>query len=777
MKYYKLYFDRNFEDGLVYSSRESLPLYVRVLAKLRGKLATAIVGEEVAEPAEFKCLPILEVLDDEPILSKELCRLAAWISRYYHYPFGMSLFEVLDSGAKVDVGQKVCKLKEKVGERLLEILPASGSVTLGKLCKDYGKSGFYKKLEQLEQAGYLRVLRSNSKASLKGKENYLRLVEKNWAKLKNAPKQAELLEYLAGCKGDVALAKLSQKFSYSTIKSLENKGLVVRLVKEKFSEIFEPQTAEAVEVDLTAEQTKAYREIAKGLDSQAFTPFFLYGKTGTGKTEVYFKAMKRCLQAGKSVLFLLPEISLTPLMLQRVGAAFPKEKIAVLHSGLPGVERYLQWKRAKEAQIVIGVRSAVFAPLQNLGLVVVDEEHEQTFKQGNSPFYNARDVALVRAQSAGASVILGSATPSLASWHNSLTGKYKLLRLENRPFGVRFPSVEILDLKGEKSLFTQRFKELVLGRLERKEQVIILQNRRGHSSYLQCRDCGELVQCPHCQVSLSYHSSDSSLRCHYCGFQMPMLKKCPACGNYGFAKGGFGTQRIEQDLQKTFPQAKILRVDSDTAGSFAAHKKNMELIEKGEVDIILGTQIVAKGLDFHNITLAVVLRADDLLNMPDFMAGERSFALLTQVAGRTGRGEKVGHFLLQTYNPENPCLQMVESGDFENYAAQVLESREILAYPPYSKMVRFEFSSLDEKRLKKYFAKNAELFEFLRKKVKILGPSPALISKLQKRYRYHLIAKCESHQIAIWLVRFLRLNLSPLYNIKLLVDVDPYSLS
>ena len=200
MKYYKLYFDRNFEDGLVYSSRESLPLYVRVLAKLRGKLATAIVGEEVAEPAEFKCLPILEVLDDEPILSKELCRLAAWISRYYHYPFGMSLFEVLDSGAKVDVGQKVCKLKEKVGERLLEILPASGSVTLGKLCKDYGKSGFYKKLEQLEQAGYLRVLRSNSKASLKGKENYLRLVEKNWAKLKNAPKQAELLEYLAGCK-------------------------------------------------------------------------------------------------------------------------------------------------------------------------------------------------------------------------------------------------------------------------------------------------------------------------------------------------------------------------------------------------------------------------------------------------------------------------------------------------------------------------------------------------------------------------------------------------
>jgi len=777
MKYYQLYFARNFDEALVYSSAEPLQECVRVLVKLRKKLVTAIVGQEVEKPQKFKCLSILEALDEEPILSPELREMARWISKYYQYPYGMSLFEVLDSGAKVEIGQKVCKLRDKAGERLLEILPESGTLSLGKLYSEYGKRGFYKRLEQLEQDGYLRVLRSNSKASLRGKENYLRLVSKKSDKLKSAPKQVELCEYLASCKGDVPLAKVAKQFSYSIVKSLEKKGFVERIVREKFSEIFEPQAKNPLVVTLTDEQERAYEQIAKGIDLGRFWAFYLYGKTGTGKTEVYFKAMQKCLQAGKTVLFLLPEISLTPMMLQRVGKAFPRQKIAVLHSGLLGVERYLQWKRAKSAQIVIGVRSAIFAPLQNLGLVVVDEEHEQTFKQSNAPFYSARDIALVRAKNENAVVILGSATPSLASWHNCQIGKYELLHLKERPFGIRFPTIEILDLRQEKGSFTKRFKELVLGRLAKKEQVIILQNRRGHSSYLQCRDCGELVQCPHCQVSLSYHSSDNSLRCHYCGFEMKMLKKCPTCGNYGFAQGGAGTQRVEQNLLRTFPKARILRIDSDTAGSFAAHKRNLELIEKGEVDIILGTQIVAKGLDFPNITLAVVLRADDLLNMPDFMAGERSFALFTQVAGRTGRGKKPGHFLLQTYNPENRCLQTMEAGDFEQFATDELESRQILAYPPYSKMVRFEFSALEKKRLEKYFAKNAELFAYLKTKVKLLGPAPALISKLQKRYRYHLIAKCQDHKSASWLVKFLKLNLTPLYNIKLLVDVDPHSLS
>ncbi len=777
MRYYKLYFDRKLDEGLIYRSSRVLPAYIRVLAKLQNKLLTAIVGQEVEKPTEFVCQPVLEVLDDEPILSGDLCQLAKWVSDYYHHPLGMCLFAALDRGAKVEIGQKVCKLRDKEGEKLLELLPSSGSVSLKKLQSDYKKSGFYKKLEQLEQDGFLRVLRSSSHTSLKGKENYLRVVGELPLGLCVAPKQKELFEYLANCKQDAPLTKVSKKFSYSIIRALEKKGLVQRVVKDKFSEILEPQTAPAVQINLTAEQETACAEIVKGLDLQEFSAFYLYGKTGTGKTEVYFKAMERCLKAGKSVLFLLPEISLTPLMLQRVGKAFPKQKIAVLHSGIAGVERYLQWKRAKTAQIVLGVRSAIFAPLQDLGLIVVDEEHEQTFKQGNAPFYNARDLALVRARNNNAVVILGSATPSLASWYNCQQGKYKLLHLKSRPFGVCFPTVEIVDLRGEKTYFTDRFKKLVRERLAKKEQVIILQNRRGHSSYLQCRDCGELVQCPHCQVSLSYHSSSGSLRCHYCGFEMNMLKKCPTCGNYGFARGSAGTQRVEQELGKIFPQANILRIDSDTADSFLTHKKNFELIEKGEVDIILGTQMVAKGLDFHNITLAVVLKADDLLNMPDFMAGERSFALFTQVAGRTGRGQKAGHFLLQTYNPDNPCLQMVKTGDFEQFASDVLAMREILSYPPYSKMVRFEFSSLEKKRLEKYFQKNKELFEYLRTKLKILGPSPALISKLQNRYRYQLVAKCEDHREASWLVKFLRLNLSPLYNIKLLVDVDPYSLS
>ncbi len=776
MNYYKLYFAQNLEDGLIYCSDVEVKPLVRVLVKLRRKLTTAIVGEEVQKPEDFTCEQIVEILDDEPIINEELYSLADWVSRYYHYPLGMALFAVLDRGARIEVSQKVVKLCNKSDDDLLKILPESGDISVDELRKKYNKAGFFKKLEELETGGFLRILRTNSTESLKGKENYIKLICSEIGTTKLGFKQRELFNLLADCDDAIPLSVISKKFSYSVIRGLEEKKIIGRELRNKFSEILEPQDKIVSEIDLTDEQTEAYLQIKEVIEKEIFSSFLLFGKTGTGKTEVYFKAMSDCLRLGKTVLFLLPEISLTPMMLQRVGRAFPKEKIAILHSGLAGVERYLQWKRAKTAQIVLGVRSAIFAPVQNLGLIIVDEEHEQTFKQDNAPFYNARDLALVRAKGNNAVVILGSATPSFASWENTALGKHNLLRLNNRPFKATFPTVEILDLKEEKSLFTERFKQLVLDRLSRKEQTIILQNRRGHSSYLQCRDCGELVQCPHCHISLSYHSSDNALRCHYCGFTREIPKKCPVCGNYGFMKGGTGTQKIEEMLSRFFSQAKILRVDSDTASSFAKHKANMEKIEKGEVDIILGTQIVAKGWDFPNITLAVVLRADDLLNMPDFMAGERNFALLTQVAGRTGRGEKEGTFLLQTYNPEDLCLQMVKSGEFEDFAEKSLEVRKMLDYPPYSKMVRFVFSSIDDAKLEKFLQKNKKLFDFLESKIKILGPTPAPVFRLKKRFRYHVVVKAISTKEVNWVVKFVKLNLTPLYGIRLNVDVDPYSL-
>ncbi len=776
MNYYKLYFAQNLEGGLIYCSNDKLSPLVRVLVKLRKKLTTAIVGEEVQKPEDFKCEEIVEVLDDEPIINEELFSLAEWVSHYYHYPLGMALFAVLDRGARVEVNQKVVKLQEESGDELLKLLPESGDIRVEDLQKKYGKSGFFKKLEELENEGFLRILRTNSTESLKGKENFIKLNCVEIGDTKLGVKQRELFDFLVECEKAVPLSVISKKFSYAVVKGLEEKGIVGRELRDRYSQILESQEESAPRVDLTDEQTEAYLQIKSDIEKEVFSSFLLFGKTGTGKTEVYFKAMEDCLRLGKTVLFLLPEISLTPMMLQRVGRAFPKEKIAILHSGLAGVERYLQWKRAKTAQIVLGVRSAIFAPLQNVGLIVVDEEHEQTFKQDNAPFYNARDLALVRAKKNNAVVILGSATPSFASWHNAMAGKHILLRLNNRPFKASFPSVEILDLKEEKSLLTERFKQLVRDRLSKKEQVIILQNRRGHSSYLQCRDCGELLQCPHCQISLSYHSSDNLLRCHYCGFVREVPKKCPVCGNYGFMKGGTGTQKIEELLNKNFPKAKILRIDSDTASSFAKHKVNLEKIEKGEVDIILGTQIVAKGWDFPNITLAVVLRADDLLNMPDFMAGERNFALLTQVAGRTGRGEKKGTFLLQSYNPENLCLQMVKSGELEQFVEESLEHREILDYPPYSKLVRFVFSSLDRAKLEKFLQENKKLFDHMESKIKVLGPTPAPVFRLKKRFRYHVVVKAKNSKEANWVVKFMKLNLTHLYSVRLTIDVDPYSL-
>ncbi len=572
----------------------------------------------------------------------------------------------------------------------------------------------------------------------------------------------------------------------SILKSLEKKGMI-RLEPRELNETYFilPSHRDEKKVDLTEEQKKAVSSIITSVEKCEFKPFLLHGITGSGKTEVYIRVIKKCRELGKSALMLVPEISLTPQMVERFFNAFG-ENIAILHSHLNDRQRWEQWNKIKsgECQIVIGARSAIFAPLENIGAIIVDEEHETTYKQDKTPRYNGRDIAVVRARMSKAVVVLGSATPSLESWFNNLNGKYELLTLSQRPLSYNLPAVKIIDMRKEddhKQLLSRELRNKIEEKLDTKEQIILLQNRRGHSSFVQCVSCGKLFSCPHCDISLNFHSHQQDLLCHYCGHKINMPRKCPDCGNYMFSFGAAGTQQIEKNLQIMFPGARILRMDSDSARKKDSYDSMFERMKSGNVDILLGTQMIAKGLDFANVTLVGVISADISLNVPDFRAAEKTFQLLTQVAGRSGRGEKPGEVLIQTYNPDHYAISTSIKQHYETFADKELILRKALKYPPDFKIARFIFAHKTEKILKEQTAKAIPILESLRntypsKQLLILGPLPAPMVKLQNNYRYHIIIKADSYKLISHVVSILKKNLKLSSMIKTSIDIDPYSL-
>ena len=459
-----------------------------------------------------------------------------------------------------------------------------------------------------------------------------------------------------------------------------------------------PEFRSPKDIILTPEQ----QDIISSITQQYAKPsvHLLYGITGSGKTEVYIEVIHFYLEQGQNVILLIPEISLTPQMVDRFQAAFGST-IAILHSQLSERQRFEQWQTIKQGncRIVIGARSAIFAPLTKVGLIIVDEEHEPSYKQENNPRYQGRDLAIVRARLEKAAVILGSATPSLESWYNAEQSKYKKYTLMSRPTPQGLPEVQLLDLRDEEEadLLSVTLRDAIQPSLERKEQIILLQNRRGFASFVQCNSCGGLQQCPHCEISLYYHHDRDELLCHYCGYHTPLPRKCPACQSYTFSFGAPGTQKIEQLLKVYFPNAKILRLDSDSSRRKDAYSYMYDKMHSREIDILLGTQMISKGLDFPNVTLVGVVLADISLNVPDFRAAERTFNLLTQVAGRSGRGEQPGKVIIQTWNPEHYAIRNACNQDFIRFAAEELEHRKRLFYPPFYRLARFVFSSTDEK--------------------------------------------------------------------------------
>ena len=564
-----------------------------------------------------------------------------------------------------------------------------------------------------------------------------------------AKKKAELRDYLLAHAESAPLASLLESYSRDQVNFFVEQGALTLVQKEvqRSSAYFEGIEA-STPLELNPEQRQARDAVVSAIGSQQ-PPFLLQGITGSGKTEVYLQIIQGALDKGKTAILLVPEISLTPQMTERFIARFG-EKVAILHSGLSNGEKYDEWRKVErgDAQVVVGARSAIFAPLKNLGVMIIDEEHEASYKQDSNPRYHAREVAILRAQYNQAALVLGSATPSLESRARAGKGVYQHLILTQRANPLaRIPEVQVIDFRdyigqNETSNFTPPLLEAIQDRLDKKEQVVLMLNRRGYSSFVMCRECGTVDTCPNCDISLTLHMDTKTMNCHYCSFSKGIPHVCPNCQSRSIRYYGTGTQKAYDELAELFPQARILRMDVDTTRKKGSHQALLDQFGQGKADILLGTQMIAKGLDFPNVTLVGVLNADTALNLPDFRSSERTFQLLTQVAGRAGRAEKAGQVLIQSYNPEHYAIRFAKDQDYEGFYAYEMSIRRQLGYPPYYFTIGITLSHKKEEEVVK---RAYEVMGILRSGLsdisKILGPTPKPIARTHNLYHYQILIK------------------------------------
>lgn len=613
-------------------------------------------------------------------------------------------------------------------------------------------------------------------------------------------RQAYVLEYIP-LEGSVPLRDLVKKIgtTHQMLRRLEDLGHI-----EIQSQIEErdPYAAEEIvpssSLALNEEQLISLEAIKAALERTAtcnsVTPFLLHGVTGSGKTEVYLQAIEASLLRGRGAIVLVPEISLTPQTVERFKSRFmsgpTRTQVAVLHSHLSAGERHDEWHKIRQgrAKIVIGARSAIFAPVENLGLIVVDEEHEHSYKQEETPRYHARDVAVMRGKMGKAVVVLGSATPSLESAFNAERGKYRLLRLETRADAKQLPIVRVIDMRhaGRKEkgvpILSPQLREALLQRLERKEQSILFLNRRGYSASLQCPECGYVAECEACSVSLTYHLKEQKMMCHICGHEEWAPRQCPQpdCGSAAIRYAGVGTERVEERLRKDFPHANLVRMDSDVMKRKEDYRTVLGDFKRGKIDILLGTQMIAKGLHFPNVTLVGIIYADLGLHIPDFRAAERTFQLLTQVAGRSGRGEVEGEVYVQAFTPFHPAIQYARRHDYLGFYEQELEFREQTGYPPYRRVVLITLKGRSENRTSfaaDHLRKELSAFDAFEPKLIIMGPAPAPLLKAQNLYRYQIMLRTQAvPRLSIALAELTRKIVLP-EDVSLTVDVDPVNLS
>jgi primosomal protein N' (replication factor Y) len=789
---------------------------VRVLVPFgRRKITGYVVGRE-GEPEVEDVKEILDVLDLRPALSSRMIELTRRVSEYYLAPWGEVIRAALPPGTSV--GTRLSIRATEAGRealargarglsdarrRILEATAGRGCLSVPAACRTAGaRRGSRSDVDALVRAGFLELVDEVRRAQTEGgREGIVRLAVDRAAALaeaarisKTAPRQAELLAVLAGIDGGAgATSELAEKgFGPAIVSRLAARGTVVRAEREK------PRLSTGLEGWAlreegapTAEQESALALIRRRLQASEFGVVLLHGVTGSGKTRVYSEAIRAARAVGKGAIILVPEISLTPQMVLRMRMEFGEE-VAVVHSGLSLAERYDTWRAIRDGvfSVVVGPRSAVFAPVANLGVVVVDEEHEQTYKQSESPRYHARDVAVMRAKLERAVVILGSATPSMESYLNAHEGKYDLVELPLRIDAGPLPEVEVVDMRTEATVdsegaFSRRLKEAVAETLAARRQVILFLNRRGHASFVQCLGCGHTQRCPDCNVSLTFHSTNHSLRCHYCGFSITAPDKCPQCGGVDLRFGAPGTQRVERAVRELFPDAAVARMDLDTTRAQGAHWRMLKAFADGATDILLGTQMIAKGLDFPRVGLVGVVSADVGLNLPDFRAGERTFQLLTQVAGRTGRGAERGRVVVQSYLPEHYTIALARDQLFTPFFER--ESAERggagLGYPPFARLVGILVKGRDQAGVMKAAGRVADFLDRGAAKMKdpkpeVLGPAPAPLERIKGAYRWQVIVRGKGTAARALVAGALaqKASLKLPSAVSLSVDVDPQDL-
>ena len=744
------------KEPLVYSIPKALEGHLkpgtRVLIPLQKRTVTGIVIEVVGASPVAKTKSIVARLDEEPIFDHHLLKLARWIAQYYLASLGEVIATMLPAKSRRQ-SQKTITLEktemlntEGFGRKVLdELRRQKGKMTVKTLAARFPGRSFDRILTRLEALGAIRID-----------------------------------EHLAGQR-----RKKSQLLAATDLLTI---NIPVRF-------------------DLTTEQDNALRAIESRIKMSGFETFLLHGVTGSGKTEVYIRAMERAKELGRKSLILIPEISLTPQLLDRLHARFP-QKVGVLHSALTEAERWAQWQEIchGKVDVVVGARSAVFAPIPGLGLIIVDEEHDSSYKQEDGLRYNGRDVAVVRGKFLNCPVILGSATPALESYENCRHGRYQLLEMTRRVEQRPLPTIEAIDLRRQfrvqarpanakqstattnvndtdSQLITEPFANALKENLQAGHQTLIFLNRRGFANFLQCTSCGYVWRCPYCSVTLTLHLRLKRISCHHCDYRRPTTDICPQCHHPTLTGIGSGTERIEQALKGFVPQARVARMDRDTTTKRGSHEQLIRRWERGEIDILVGTQMITKGHDVSGVTLVGALLADLSLNLPDFRAAERTFQLLSQVGGRSGRGDNPGRVIVQTYAPDHYAIQHLVRHDYKNFFAAESEFRQALNYPPFSRLVNLridgpKLSEVEEKsqelalQLRELKTRKPEVFA----QIEVLGPAAAPIEKLRNRYRWQLLLRGKQSSALLEFARQARQLWPPGRAVRLHIDVDPYSM-
>lgn len=762
-----------------------VPVGSRVVVPFGGRRVTGFCMGAATGAPEGEVKAIEKVLDGEPLLTPELVTLAEWgaerfLCRRIDFLSGMVPPAARRSGKKwvTFTGRE-----EQATAPALVLLREKGRLPLSEwqhLFPGISGSG---QLRRWQQRGIITVSEEERPAGLSKTIPVASLAGSAAGSGVKGRKQLLAVNTLAQ-QGATPVSRLAEQgISYATLRRLVQIGVLqiahLPVNRRPAAGCDEPVVTVAA---LTEAQREALAEIKAAMAGEGKSTVLLHGITGSGKTEVYLQAIAASLAKGLGSIVLVPEISLTPQIIDRFTARFG-DLVAVLHSGLSAGERYDEWRRVLtgSALVVVGARSAVFAPLGNIGLFILDEEHEHSYKQEETPRYHARDVALWRARHHGAAVVLGSATPSLESYRLAEEGEYTLCRLPSRIYNRPLPPVEIVDLRrelreGHRKPFSRLLLTALADTVASGHQAILFLNRRAYATFVLCRECGFVLRCPDCQVALKFHAPGSELRCHYCEQRQPYPLTCPSCAGRSIRHFGTGTQRVEDELQKAFPEWRLARLDADTASRKGEHRRILSAFRRGEYQVLVGTQLVTKGLDFPNVTLVGVITADTALNLPDFRAGERTFQLLTQVAGRAGRGEAGGRVIVQTYAPDHYAVLAAKEHDFEGFYRQELKSRQELSYPPFSRLVRFLLSGPREAEVT---GAAERLAEFLAAKVEVLGPSPCPLYRLRGRFRWQVVARDVSLEKLLdagkEAAAFSR-NISRPGDIRLTVDVDPQNL-